>query len=86
MALGLDWPRAYRWLKVGRPLSLIALDALGLSLQKGRTFADLRLPPADEFAAALDEYAATDSAPRALRSVEHLKAYGQAQAPPGNRA
>ncbi|MEW6743109.1 MAG: hypothetical protein AB1486_10150 [Planctomycetota bacterium] len=32
---GFDWPRAKKWLASGRPLGLIALDALALCLQRG---------------------------------------------------
>ncbi len=75
MVLGLDWPRALKWLEVGRPLSLIALDAVGLRLQKAGNLERLRLPRRDKFVAALRDYAAVDPAPRVKRSVNHLEVY-----------
>ena len=78
---GLDWPRASAWLAAGRPLSLVALDALGLCLQNAfvRKDADawrrLGLPAPDAFAAALDAYAAGDDVVRVRQSVAHLRSY-----------
>jgi hypothetical protein len=41
---GLTWPRAQRWLTSGRPLSLVALDALIARLRDTRSeFNDVRL-------------------------------------------
>ncbi|GAA4393829.1 hypothetical protein [Hymenobacter koreensis] len=83
-SLGMTWPRIRRWLHLGRPLSLIALDAL----VKCSTMPDtlnraprLRenpprlLEPAsvDEMNQVLDAYLALDSVPRTKNAVAFIK-------------
>jgi hypothetical protein len=72
---GLSWPRARRWLACGRPLSLVALDALQAIARLRDTkseFNDVRLAEvADrvDVVDALRAYAAKDDVPRVSRAV-----------------
>lgn len=77
----LDWGRAQRWLSGGRPLSLVALDALVVFVMPP---ADWRLrrmdpqprmahvPPADVMEAAHTAYAKLDPVPRVECAVEFI--------------
>ena len=77
-----SWPRAKAWLRGGRPLSLVALDALNscwnfntIQLRKERP--KLLLPATrDEMVQEIQNYALQDSKPRAERAartaIEHL--------------
>jgi hypothetical protein len=76
---GFGWPRAERWLRRGRPLSLIALDALrnmeGKSESPIVEEANPKLcepPPFDRAAQVLRAYAARDPVPRVERAVESV--------------
>jgi hypothetical protein len=75
----LDWPRVERWLSSGRPLSLVALDAL-LAIIKPRTplLRDHgprlhQAPRPDQFLLALSDCADRDRVPRVRRAVDRLK-------------
>ncbi|HET7462003.1 MAG TPA: hypothetical protein VFJ82_12175 [Longimicrobium sp.] len=80
-ASGLSWERASRWLDAGRPLSLVALDALLAILDPGtvhtrRQQTALASPaPVDEMLARLNEYARADPAPRMTDSVRAITHY-----------
>jgi hypothetical protein len=74
----ISWPRAARWLDQGRPLSLVALDALK-AVQWNDT--DLHLEPAPQLVdpapakvmiSRLREYAAWDAVPRVERDVQAI--------------
>lgn len=80
-ASGLDWDRAARWLKGGRPLSLVALDALIVCAGPQRNQAmliqrmDLRLqnaPSARTLETAVTEYAKHDKVLRVERAVAQI--------------
>jgi cell wall assembly regulator SMI1 len=62
------WSRATAWLRSGRPLSLVALDALKESAKTG-TF---EWPPSHEVELALSAYLATDSAPRVKQAINFV--------------
>jgi hypothetical protein len=74
-ASNLRWERVARWLASGRPLSLVALDALiacwhydtGILKQLAPKL--LEPAPIDEMNAALNEYLDRDSAPRARKAI-----------------
>jgi len=71
----LSWPRAQRWVANGRPLSLVALDALQIIARLRETkseFNDVRLAEVSdrgEIVDALRSYAARDDVPRVSRAV-----------------
>jgi hypothetical protein len=71
----LKWERVDRWLASGRPLSLVALDALIACWHYNtvilRRFAPKLLEPApvDEMTAALNAYLDRDSAPRVRKAI-----------------
>lgn len=74
-ASALDWPRVAAWLARGRPLSLVALDAL-LAIAKpdtrllDRMRPALRNPPTTtEFGSVVEACAARDPSPRVKRCV-----------------
>jgi hypothetical protein len=83
-ALGFTWGRAHRWLLAGRPLSLIALDALvacsttadtanaalWLREHPPRLLAPASTPAMEE---ALLQYFAQDSVPRTKNAVQFIK-------------
>ena len=80
-ASGIDWTRAAKWLRSGRPLSLVALDALvvcsgprpGASLLIRKMNPVLRAPaPAHAIEAALTDYARRDPVPRVDGVVRRL--------------
>jgi hypothetical protein len=83
-ALGITWPRAHRWLMAGRPLSLIALDALvNCSTTAETANAAIwlrehppRLKSPDTITAmedALAQYLTQDSVPRTKIAVRFIK-------------
>jgi hypothetical protein len=81
-ASALDWPRAAAWLERGRPLSLVALDAL-LAIAKPDTGLLERLrpalgrpPAASEFRSVLEACAARDPSPRVKRCVRAIMQAG----------
>lgn len=80
-ASGIDWARAAKWLHSGRPLSLVALDALvvcsgprsGASLLIRKMNPQLRAPaPARVIEAELNAYARRDPVPRVEGMVKRL--------------
>lgn len=82
-ASGIDWARAAKWLHSGRPLSLVALDALvvcsgprpGASLLIRKMNPRLRAPaPANAIEADLTAYAKRDPVPRVEGVVKRLLA------------
>jgi hypothetical protein len=83
-ASGLDWERAASWLARGRPLSLVALDALvacsgpwpNQSLLIQRTPLRLVHPAApDQVATVLRSYAGRDKAPRVAKAIAMVIAH-----------
>lgn len=75
---GITWAAAARWLDAGRPLSLVALDALSIALRPdvGRPFGmSVELLDAPNRAAVLDrlrEQVSRDPAPRVSQIVERI--------------
>jgi hypothetical protein len=75
---GLSWPRAQRWLKQGRPMSLVALDAFAAIARLRATpceFNDASLADVADRAAviaALQNYATRDSVPRVTKAVARI--------------
>jgi hypothetical protein len=83
-ALGISWERVHRWLQAGRPLSLMALDALVNCSTTSETqnrspwlrehpphlHAPLALETMDE---ALHAYVALDSVPRTKQAVRFIQ-------------
>jgi hypothetical protein len=79
-----DWARAKKWLSLGRPLSLVALDALHFCASRGREPALLNPPSVEEFRATLQDYLAKDSVPRVRRQVSALLELGERLARPAS--
>lgn len=78
---GLAWPRVTGWLAKGRPLSLIAIDAL-LAIAEPRTHLlesiapILLLPPrTDEFVSVLSNYIVRDDVPRVRQRAQAAMGY-----------
>jgi len=69
----MSWERAKQWLEKGRPLSLIALDAL-IYLKAHGLPPDFVRPRRSEFVSTFEAYLDKDSAPRAVDAVKHLLA------------
>lgn len=72
----INWERTLKWLTSGRPLSLVALDAL-LAIfyvdENGRqkNYRSIEgLPDSDEFTQSLQAHLTTDSAPRVENSID----------------
>ncbi len=83
-ALGITWERIYRWLRAGRPLSLIALDVLvnctttsetqNTSLWLREHPPRLHAPIAiEEMEEALQEYVSRDSVPRTKNALRFIR-------------
>lgn len=76
----LDWSRAESWINVGRPLSLVALDALAAIGEPKTSFLKRVAPQLvdapDPFTLSrvLDDYALVDSVPRVKRVVSNINA------------
>jgi hypothetical protein len=74
-ASGMDWAYASKWLAGGRPLSLVALDALAACVRYDTPLLreqkpKLKNPPtAEEIVAAVTEYCKRDNVPRVQRVV-----------------
>lgn len=74
----LDWPRAERWLEGGRPLSLVALDALSAIIHPRTPFLQsqqLRLhspPTSQRLIQVLTGYAEKDGVPRVQQRTNTL--------------
>ncbi len=78
---GFTWATATRWLEAGRPLSLVALDALSIALRPTyRPFGiSIELPDAPDEAAILDhlcEHARRDPAPRVTQAIDRIAKAG----------
>lgn len=77
---GLSWATASRWLLKGRPMSLVAMDAMGILMREERGVRQYMLgmmndaPPNDLILAHLREYALRDPVPRVTRIVERIAA------------
>lgn len=74
----LDWPRLERWLEGGRPLSLVALDALHYIAHYRGTMRQLSVvlgeaPAVGEVMSALQAYAARDPVPRVTGMIAGLE-------------
>ncbi len=65
------WSTLAKWLGLGRPLSLVALDALG-NYAKDGTPAGFQRPPEAEIRDALRAYLERDSAPRARNAAARV--------------
>lgn len=76
----LDWPRVQSWLKRGRPLSLVAIDALReLIPRPGQALVLYQLKPKLEgcddpgkISAALEDYLAVDDVPRVAQRCRFI--------------
>jgi hypothetical protein len=77
----LSWERAARWLDLGRPLSLVALDALFHCITRYTPFVHEQPPelsgpaPVDEMIERLKAYAQTDPAHRPTQTVAAILAH-----------
>jgi hypothetical protein len=78
---GIDWPRVEAWLDRGRPLSLVALDALAACdsprqsqsmLLRQAAPKLLNPPPRDVAVTRLRQYAEGDKSPRVSSSVQYV--------------
>jgi hypothetical protein len=76
---GLSWATIIRWLKRGRPMSLVAMDALGVIMRPehgGRPsafpIAMKDAPSNDEILAHLREYARHDPVPRVTQMIDRI--------------
>jgi hypothetical protein len=75
---GIGWERVKRWLQSGRPMSLVALDALigvAKTAEVGRRHLHEPvegLPSAEEVEKCLREYEQTDSVPRVQNSIDYI--------------
>ena len=73
-----DWEHFEKWLNLGRPISLVALDALGFCLTRpkapdGHQYRPLINPPPEAaFRTTLENYQAKDTVVRVRRSIEFL--------------
>ncbi len=73
-----DWEHCEKWLALGRPISLVALDALGLCLTTpraadGHQYKPLIHPPLENiFKNVLENYMTADPAVRVRRTTEAL--------------
>ncbi len=67
-----DWERAKKWLCAGRPLSLVALDALDWCVCSGRKPPLLNPPDAQEFISVLQDYLSKDNVLRVRERVQKL--------------
>jgi len=77
-----DWERAKKWLSFGRPLSLVALDALDWRVCSGRKPPLLNPPNSEEFISVLQDYVAKDNVRRVKEQVQKLLEYSQNLAGP----
>lgn len=80
----LDWPRVENWLSRGRPLSLVAIDALAAIVRPRsallRAYGPrLHDPPtSDRFGQVLSAYAACDPVPRVRQRIAELISHSDA--------
>jgi hypothetical protein len=80
-ASGFSWPRATSWLQLGRPLSLVAIDAL-LAIANPRTPnlramqpALLEAPSAAQLCLELRRYSEQDAVPRVQQRIDAVLGY-----------
>jgi hypothetical protein len=67
---GLDWPRARSWIARGRPLSLVALDALAEPARvEHDRLSPIPVPDHAELARVLEEAGTKDGAPRVRKAI-----------------
>ncbi|NOY65633.1 MAG: hypothetical protein GXO97_09630 [Nitrospirae bacterium] len=69
-----NWHRARKWLDSGRPLSIVALDALSLCLQRrsmGKRH-DFRMPDIDELVSTLRNYLKHDDTPGIRERISYI--------------
>lgn len=78
---GLSWATAARWLDKGRPMSLVAMDALGVIMQPKHTGRPSMFPiemkdaPShDAILARLRQYALSDPVPRVTQMIDRIVA------------
>lgn len=73
-----DWSRLERWLLLGRPLSLVAIDTLrAIQRMPTKTLKERQVrlagaPPKGELQAALESYASRDPMPRVTQRVDSI--------------
>ena len=67
-----DWERAKKWLSSGRPLSLIALDALYQCVCNSSVISLVNPPDSEEFIYTLKNYLSGDNVPRVRGRVSGL--------------
>ena len=80
-----DWERAKKWLALGRPLSLIALDALIWCVCTDRKPPLLNPPSSKEFISVLEDYLNKDNVPRVREKVNTLLGFSQKLKSPTSR-
>jgi hypothetical protein len=80
-----DWERARKWLSQGRPLSLVALDALDWCVCSGRKPALVNPPGSQEFTSTLEDYLSRDDVLRVRERVQRLLAFTPALPRPAGR-
>jgi hypothetical protein len=68
----LSWSRIDKWLSSGRPLSLVALDALAACIRRGREPGLKGLPDRPTITAALEGYLTADNAPRVEKNCRYI--------------
>jgi len=78
---GLSWATATRWLDKGRPMSLVAMDALGIIMRPEHGGRPSRFPlkmddapSSDAILARLREYALRDPVPRVTQMIDRIVA------------
>ena len=72
-----DWERAKKWLSLGRPLSLVALDALDWCVCSGRKPPLVNPPSSKEFIFILEDYLKKDNVLRVRETVYKLLEFSQ---------
>jgi hypothetical protein len=72
-----DWERAKKWLSSGRPLSLVALDALDWCVCSGRKAPLVNPPSSKEFISILEDYLNKDNVRRVRERVYKLLEFCQ---------
>lgn len=78
---GLSWATATKWLDKGRPMSLVAMDAMGVIMRPEHgerpSMFDMTMddaPPNDMILARLREYALRDPVPRVTQMIDRIVA------------
>jgi hypothetical protein len=81
-----DWGRAKKWLSLGRPLSLVALDALDWCVCSGRKPPLVNPPSSKEFISILEDYLNKDNVLRVREKVYKLLEFSQKLPGPTSKA